>query len=182
MAELDDAHLWRDRKLVLLGILQVQLRFEHLRAGGVDTGGIIGIRLLDHIIIGGNGHFSFADEGLLENSRNIRACPAVPVPSSTSKGRAHESGVCLRRFTHGGEARRETGRASGARIARPLRAESGDAHDHRDGTEERTKESGGRPGIDPKPVAGDKTRHRSRRRTLWGTDRVAPGGPIRDPP
>ncbi len=31
----------------------------------VETGRIIGIRLLDHIIIGRNGHFSFADEGLL---------------------------------------------------------------------------------------------------------------------
>ncbi|MEJ2080161.1 MAG: JAB domain-containing protein [Acidobacteriota bacterium] len=30
-----------------------------------DTGRIIGIRLLDHIIIGRDGHFSFADEGLL---------------------------------------------------------------------------------------------------------------------
>ncbi len=31
----------------------------------VETGKIIGIRLFDHIIIGRNGHFSFADEGLL---------------------------------------------------------------------------------------------------------------------
>lgn len=30
-----------------------------------ETGKIIGIRLFDHIIIGKNGHFSFADEGLL---------------------------------------------------------------------------------------------------------------------
>ncbi|MEJ2079957.1 MAG: hypothetical protein P8Z74_18460, partial [Acidobacteriota bacterium] len=53
----------------------------------------------------------------------FRACAAVPVPSTTSKWRVHESGVCLRRFTHGGEARRETGHSSGARIARSLRAQ-----------------------------------------------------------
>ncbi len=31
----------------------------------LEAGKIIGIRILDHIIIGRNGHFSFADEGLL---------------------------------------------------------------------------------------------------------------------
>ena len=29
------------------------------------TGKIVGIHMVDHIIIGGNGFFSFADEGLL---------------------------------------------------------------------------------------------------------------------
>ena len=35
------------------------------------TGKIIGINMVDHIIIGGNSFFSFADEGFYKNTLNL---------------------------------------------------------------------------------------------------------------